>query len=167
MNTSDDTPEQDLRNPANAVLDINGLAALLGISAQSIPAQRSRTPHKLPPPFLTRPLRWRREAVVQWMQKQEQMEVARATEQLRTGDRSARRRGTARVIRVCGKKGTLWGHQMGTIRRRRNERKLLAERDFQSRRATCLKPLGQPENRMVDFRPRTQHPTTSGGRCDG
>lgn len=106
MNTSDDTPEQDLRNPSNAVLDIHGLSALLGISAQSIPAQRSRTPHKLPPPFLTRPLRWRREAVVEWMRKQEQLEVARASEQLRTGDRPARRRGTAGVNRVCVRYGT-------------------------------------------------------------
>lgn len=106
VSTSIGTSEQDLRNPANPLLDVHGLAALLGVSAQSIPAQRSRTPHKLPPPFLTRPLRWRREAVVQWMQKQEHMEVARAAEQLRTGDRPARRRGTARVIQVCVRYGT-------------------------------------------------------------
>lgn len=106
MKTSDDTSEQDLRNPTNAVLNVHGLAALLGVSAQSIPAQRSRTPHRLPPPFLARPLRWRREAVVQWMQKQEHMEVARAAEQLRTGDRPARRRGTAGVRQVCVLTGT-------------------------------------------------------------
>lgn len=61
-----------LKNPENSILDVDGLAALLGISSASIPSQRSRSPEKLPPPYLTRPLRWRRETVVGWMKEQEE-----------------------------------------------------------------------------------------------
>lgn len=64
-------PSGNRKNPDNAILDVDGLAALLGISPTTIPTQRSRAPHKLPPPYLTRPLRWRRTTVLLWIQEQE------------------------------------------------------------------------------------------------
>lgn len=70
--TTQSYPLPDLKNPASAVLDIDGLAALLAISPASIPGQRCRSPEKLPPPYLTRPLRWRRETVVRWINEQEE-----------------------------------------------------------------------------------------------
>lgn len=73
-------PSGNLKSPDNTILDVDGLAALLGISPATIPAQRSRTPHKLPPPYLSRPLRWRREAVLLWIQEREN--AARASAQL-------------------------------------------------------------------------------------
>lgn len=59
------------------VLDRAGLADLLGVSAESIKQMRSRNPLALPPPFMNRPLRWRREAVLRWMERREQEEAAR------------------------------------------------------------------------------------------
>src|SRR5207244_1905017 len=57
-------------NPADAalislVLDVRGLTAMLRISPATISSMRSRNPEKLPVPFLSRPLLWRREAVAQ------------------------------------------------------------------------------------------------------
>ena len=69
--TSPDKPAQELKNPDSPVLDSAGLAALLGISVASIPSIRSRSPEKLPPPYLSRPLRWRRSTVFEWMEEQE------------------------------------------------------------------------------------------------
>lgn len=68
------------KNPDNAILDVDGLAALLGISPATISTQRSRAPHKLPPPYLNRPLRWRRATVLLWIQEQE--DAARAAANL-------------------------------------------------------------------------------------
>lgn len=59
------------------VLDRAGLAELLGVSAESIKQMRSRNPLALPTPFLTRPLRWRREVVLRWMEQREREEAAR------------------------------------------------------------------------------------------
>ena len=73
-------PFGNRKSPDNAILDVDGLAALLGISPATIPTQRSRAPHKLPPPYLTRPLRWRRETVLLWIQEQEN--AARTAAQL-------------------------------------------------------------------------------------
>lgn len=79
--TDNNQPDaSDLRNPNNAVLDTYGLAALLGISPASIPALRSRSPDKLPPPFLSRPLRWRRETVMRWMDEKERQEATRCAQ---------------------------------------------------------------------------------------
>lgn len=64
-------------DPSSPVLDPHGLAALLGISAASIPSFRSRNPEKLPAPFLSRPLRWRREAVLRWIEQREREEAER------------------------------------------------------------------------------------------
>ena len=94
----------DLKNPDSTILDIDGLAALLGISAASIPAQRSRSPEKLPPPFLSRPLRWRRETVVRWMDQQEASARAEA-------ESGALHSGAPK--RVHGRKALVhrvWGH---------------------------------------------------------
>lgn len=107
MQASENQPT-DLSNPKNPILDCHGLAALLGISVLSIPTQRSRSPHKLPPPYLTRPLRWRRTTVVLWMEKQERAEqdkavaLARATEIL-----PPRRRAARKVSRVCRRSDAL------------------------------------------------------------
>ena len=59
------------------VLDREGLAALMGVSPDSIKQMRSRNPAALPTPFLTRPLRWRREVVLRWMESRERAEAAR------------------------------------------------------------------------------------------
>ena len=64
-------------DPMGEILGPIGLAALLGISPSTIPSLRSRDPHKLPPPYLTRPLRWRREGVLRWMESREQAELSR------------------------------------------------------------------------------------------
>jgi hypothetical protein len=80
-------PESDPNSP---ILDLVGLAALLRISPASIPSLRSRTPERLPPPFFNRPLRWRREGVLRWMERKEQAEVERIEREL--GRVVARRR---------------------------------------------------------------------------
>jgi hypothetical protein len=59
------------------VLDREALAALIGISAEGVKQMRSRNPLGLPPPFMTRPLRWRREAVIRWMEQREREESDR------------------------------------------------------------------------------------------
>lgn len=59
------------------VLDRDELAALMGVSPDSIKQMRSRNPAALPTPFLTRPLRWRREVVLRWMESRERSEAAR------------------------------------------------------------------------------------------
>jgi hypothetical protein len=85
-------PRSDPSNPDSAVLDAEGLAALLCISVATILTQRSRTPEKLPPPFLLRPLRWRRSTVFRWMDHQEQKEDERAKNHgARGGDTSTER----------------------------------------------------------------------------
>lgn len=91
MSTKDRKPQDvsDLRNPNNPILDVYGLAALLGISSASIPALRSRTPEKLPPPYLSRPLRWRRETAVRWMDEQERREAIRIKQKAEGADPKA------------------------------------------------------------------------------
>lgn len=60
------------------VLDIDGLASLLGVSPDSIRSFRSRNPLGVPPPFMVRPhLRWRRETVIKWMEAREREESER------------------------------------------------------------------------------------------
>lgn len=60
------------------VLDIDGLASLLGITPDSVRSFRSRNPLGVPPPFMVRPhLRWRRETVVKWMEAREREESER------------------------------------------------------------------------------------------
>lgn len=86
--SSKSTSTQD---PLSMVLDAVGLAALLGISPATIPSLRSRNPAKLPPPFLTRPLRWRRDAVLKWMERREREEEERHERELATTMRALRR----------------------------------------------------------------------------
>jgi hypothetical protein len=62
---------------AAQVLDVQALADLTQIPKATILTMRSRTPEKLPPPFRQRPLRWRRQTVMSWMERQEQEEIAR------------------------------------------------------------------------------------------
>lgn len=76
--TTPDNQFSALKDPDNPILDSDGLAALLGISAASIPSIRSRSPEKLPPSYLRRPLRWRRETVMRWIQEQEEKARKRA-----------------------------------------------------------------------------------------
>ena len=59
------------------VLDIDEVADLLGTSPDGIRSYRSRNPLAVPTPFMTRPLRWRREAVLRWMEQQEREELER------------------------------------------------------------------------------------------
>lgn len=59
------------------VLDVAGLASLLSIPESTILTLRSRAPERLPPPFRTRPLRWRVGTAVEWMAREEQVEAAR------------------------------------------------------------------------------------------
>lgn len=59
------------------VLDVAGLALLLRIPESTILTLRSRAPERLPPPFRTRPLRWRAGTAVEWMAREEQVEAAR------------------------------------------------------------------------------------------
>ncbi len=78
--TSGPAPDAELISP---VLSLRDLAALLQISPATIPSLRSRNPEKLPVPFLSRPLRWRREAVVRWMEQREREEQARIEREFR------------------------------------------------------------------------------------
>lgn len=84
-------PRADFADPNSSILDPKGLAGLLGISPATIPALRSRSPERLPPPFLTRPLRWRRETVVRWMDRRERQEEERVERELAGITRSLRR----------------------------------------------------------------------------
>lgn len=62
---------------ATQVLDVQALAELTQIPKATILTLRSRAPEKLPPPFRLRPLRWRLQTVMTWMERQEQEEIAR------------------------------------------------------------------------------------------
>ena len=61
----------------SAVLDVHAFARLAHIPKATILTLRSRSPDKLPPPFRLRPLLWRAQTVVRWMEKQEQTELER------------------------------------------------------------------------------------------
>ena len=69
----------------SAVLDVQGFAVLAHIPKATILTLRSRSPDKLPPPFRQRPLRWRTETVVRWMEEQEQSELERISRIHRRG----------------------------------------------------------------------------------
>lgn len=53
------------------------LAAAMGLTENTIRTLRSTRPQALPTPFLTRPLRWRRESVLRWMEQREREEAER------------------------------------------------------------------------------------------
>lgn len=91
LTIADDASATDFANPNSPTLDPKGLAHLLGISPATIPALRSRNPERLPPPYLTRPLRWRRETVVRWMERRERQEEERVERELSAFGRSVRR----------------------------------------------------------------------------
>lgn len=77
------------------VLDRESLAALMGISAESIKQMRSRNPLGLPTPFMTRPLRWRRESVERWMEAREREESERIRRLFQPSARSSQGRARA------------------------------------------------------------------------
>lgn len=83
--------QADFANPDSPILDPKGLAHLLGISPATIPALRSRNPERLPPPYLSRPLRWRRETVVRWMERRERVEEERVEREFAAMTRAVRR----------------------------------------------------------------------------
>lgn len=72
--------------PLPYVLDLQQLAELLGTTPLGIHCRRSRGGN-LPPPFSVRPLRWRGQAVADWMERQEQ-----ALDPAPVGERVSRRR---------------------------------------------------------------------------
>lgn len=69
------------------VLDVEALADLTHIPKATILTMRSRSPDRLPPPFRQRPLRWRMQTVVRWMESQEQTELERIA-RIRQGTRA-------------------------------------------------------------------------------
>lgn len=75
--SSSPQPAAASRTSDSAVLDVQGLASLTQIPKATILTLRSRSPERLPPPFRLRPLRWRTQTVVRWMEKQEQSELER------------------------------------------------------------------------------------------
>lgn len=72
-----ETPVSDRATIRVDVLDVAGLAELLRIPESTILTLRSRAPERLPPPFRTRPLRWRAGTAIAWMAREEQAEAAR------------------------------------------------------------------------------------------
>jgi hypothetical protein len=74
------TPSGQPADKSPEALGINEAADLLGITVSSLRARRARDPASLPPPYLNRPLRWRRSTVLSWMTHTEQAEADRAAE---------------------------------------------------------------------------------------
>lgn len=72
------------------VLGPTELALRIGLSVGTIMQRRSKMPQSLPTPFLTRPLRWRREAVERWMEQREREEAERIRRLFVPSARSAR-----------------------------------------------------------------------------
>ena len=71
----------DVDSPDSPVLSLVGLARYLGLPYTTLKASRSRCPDSLPPPFHTRPLRWRRQTVDRWLAArdlEEQQRIARS-----------------------------------------------------------------------------------------
>lgn len=66
------------------------LAAAMGLTENTIRTLRSTRPQALPTPFLTRPLRWRRESVMRWMEQREREEAERIRRLFVPSARSAR-----------------------------------------------------------------------------
>lgn len=58
------------------ILDVAGLSHILGLSVATVFTWRSRQPEMLPPPFLSKPPRWRAVAVEKWMEDQEKKALA-------------------------------------------------------------------------------------------
>lgn len=75
--------QHSLHNPASDMLDVAGLSILLGLSPATVLTLRARAPDRVPPPWRTRPLRWRREAVMRWLADQENREQRRIEELMR------------------------------------------------------------------------------------
>jgi len=75
--------EHSLDDPDAQVLGISGLARLLGIAPSTITTKRTRAPHDLPPSFIDRPARWRRETVIRWIAQREAEASRRAQERAR------------------------------------------------------------------------------------
>lgn len=78
-------PDQELAldDPGAQIVGINGLARMLGISPATIATKRTRSPEELPPSFLDRPARWRRETVLCWITQREEAASRRAHERMR------------------------------------------------------------------------------------
>lgn len=91
LTIADQASQSDFANPNSPILDPRGLAHMLGISPATIPALRSRNPERLPPPYLSRPLRWRRETVVRWMERRERQEEERVEREFAAMTRAVRR----------------------------------------------------------------------------
>ena len=68
----------DHTDPDSPILGPIGLAALLAISPTTIWNLRYRNPDRLPPACTTKPLRWRRTVVMDWLSTQERAETERA-----------------------------------------------------------------------------------------
>lgn len=69
------------------MLDLAALSALLQLSPATILTQRTRSPERVPPAWRSRPLRWRRDAVLQWLieqEKEEQRRVEKRTQVVST-----------------------------------------------------------------------------------
>ena len=82
-------------NLLDGVLDREALAAVMGVSAESIKQMRSKNPLALPTPFMTRPLRWRREVVLRWMEQREREEAERIRRLFQPSARSSQGRARA------------------------------------------------------------------------
>lgn len=65
------------------MLDLAALSALLKLSPATILTQRTRAPDRVPPAWRSRPLRWRRDAVLQWLIEQEKEEQRRVEQRTR------------------------------------------------------------------------------------
>jgi predicted DNA-binding transcriptional regulator AlpA len=139
--TTTDKPSSDLKDPSNPLLDCEGLAALLGISPASIASIRSRSPQRLPPPYLGRPLRWRRETVLSWMSAQEAKAQQRAEQGAPPEPTALRaRQRTTPVRQVCMEN---WGPATSG--------RLLAT----SGRLLAMRPIGQVQPSRFGGQPTT------------
>lgn len=82
MQTSQTASLKDVDSPDSPVLSLVGLARYLGLPYATLKASRSRCPDSLPPPFHTRPLRWRRQTVDRWLAAREHEEEQRIARSL-------------------------------------------------------------------------------------
>lgn len=65
------------------MLDLAGLSALLRLKPATLLTKRTRAPNQVPPPWCTRPLRWQRQSVIDWLRRQEHEEQRRIDERCR------------------------------------------------------------------------------------
>lgn len=68
---------------AAEMLDLTGLSEMLGLSPSTILTLRTRAPDRVPTPWRTRPLRWRRTTVHEWIREQEIEERRKVAERCR------------------------------------------------------------------------------------